>query len=165
MTTTTEMAGSAAVLAAGPARATPERWLPVVGWEGWYSVSSHGHVRSEDRVIQRRNGTMAFARGQLLKPFPYSGTEGRRYLCVELSRDGATGTRRPVHLLVLEAFVGPRPPGTLGCHWDDDRANNTLANLRWDSPLANARDRQRNARQRAMAVISTWNELPKGTVT
>lgn len=161
--TTPEMAGSTAALAAAPMRATAERWLPVVGWEGCYSVSDQGRVRSEDRVIQRRNGTMAFARGQVLKPFPYSGTQGRRYLCVELARDGGTETRRPVHLLVLEAFVGPRPPGTLGCHWDDNRDNNTLANLRWDSPLANARDRQRNALQRAIAVISTWNELPKGT--
>ncbi|WP_158261590.1 NUMOD4 domain-containing protein [Mycobacterium sp. ITM-2016-00318] len=32
-----------------------EEWRPVPGWWG-YSVSSHGRVRSDDRVVVRRNG-------------------------------------------------------------------------------------------------------------
>jgi hypothetical protein len=58
---------------------------------------------------------------------------------------------------VLPAFVGPRPDGTLGCHWDDDHENNDLSNLRWCTPLANAHDRARNCRLcRALAAIQTW---------
>jgi hypothetical protein len=154
--TTPESAKNAAAAAAAPAPATGERWRDVVGYDGWYQVSDMGRARSVDRVIHRRDGVVRFVRGQLLAPFPYSGKADRRYLCVRLIRDGVRATR-PVHQLVLEAFVGPRPDGTLGCHWDDDHENNDLSNLRWCTPLANARDRARNCRlRRALAVIQTW---------
>jgi hypothetical protein len=46
-----------------------------------------------------------------------------------------------VHRLVLETFVGPRPPGMEGCHFPDrDPANNRLNNLRWDTRQANVND-------------------------
>lgn len=45
-----------------------------------------------------------------------------------------------VHRLVLEAFVGPRPPGTVCCHADGDPTNNRLDNLRWDTQRANIHD-------------------------
>lgn len=53
------------------------------------------------------------------------------------------GVRRQVgiHRLVLEAFVGPCPEGMEGCHSDGDPKNNSLANLRWDTPAANWADR------------------------
>lgn len=41
---------------------------------------------------------------------------------------------------MLEAFVGPRPHGQLGRHLDDDRDNNTLANLAWGTPAQNSQD-------------------------
>jgi HNH endonuclease len=84
------------------------------------------------------------------------GNPKRKYLAVTLSRGSVTQTRA-VHQLVLESFVGPRPDGALGCHWDDDHENNDLSNLRWCTPLANAHDRARNCRlRRALAVIQTW---------
>lgn len=47
----------------------------------------------------------------------------------------------PVHRLVLEAFVGPRPPRMDGCHFPDrDRMNNRLDNLRWDTRKGNKAD-------------------------
>ncbi|RUU22663.1 HNH endonuclease [Mesorhizobium sp. M7A.F.Ca.AU.002.06.1.1] len=46
-----------------------------------------------------------------------------------------------VHLLVLEAFVGPRPDGLEGCHNDGNPDNNRLDNLRWDTPESNQADR------------------------
>ena len=52
------------------------------------------------------------------------------------------GRVRLVHRLVLEAFVGPCPPGMEGCHFPDrSPANNRLCNLRWDTKQANAADR------------------------
>jgi hypothetical protein len=45
-----------------------------------------------------------------------------------------------VHTLVLEAFVGPCPPGLECCHEDGVRTNNTLRNLRWDTRPANRQD-------------------------
>lgn len=51
---------------------------------------------------------------------------------------------RLAHRLVLEAFVGPKPPGTECCHNDGNRGNNVLANVRWDTRLANHRDQFRH---------------------
>jgi hypothetical protein len=53
---------------------------------------------------------------------------------------------RLVHILVLEAFVGPRPDGAYGLHWDDDPSNNRVENLRWGTPSENMYDKVRNGR-------------------
>jgi hypothetical protein len=45
-----------------------------------------------------------------------------------------------VHILVLTAFVGPRPDGMQGCHGPAGQADNRIANLRWDTPGENNRD-------------------------
>ena len=62
---------------------------------------------------------------------------------VHLMRDAKKFTRY-VHHLVLEAFVGPRPPGMSGLHRDDDPANNHVDNLYWGTSSENAFDRVRN---------------------
>jgi hypothetical protein len=49
-----------------------------------------------------------------------------------------------VHVLVLEAFVGPCPPTMQACHKDDNGENNLLSNLRWDTRQANILDAKRN---------------------
>jgi hypothetical protein len=54
------------------------------------------------------------------------------------------GRIRAVHRLVLEAFVGPCPPGMEGCHGDGNPANNALPNLRWDSHSGNQLDAVRH---------------------
>ena len=71
---------------------------------------------------------------------------GRHYQ-VELSKgDRIHGSRHHsyVHHLVLEAFVGPRPAGMMGLHWDDDHSNNHLENLRWGTRSDNTKDSVRN---------------------
>lgn len=47
---------------------------------------------------------------------------------------------RRLHHVVLEAFVGPRPPGMEGCHNDGDFTNNRPRNLRWDTHKSNGED-------------------------
>ena len=54
------------------------------------------------------------------------------------------GQTASVHILVLEAFVGPKPKGMEGCHYDGDFSNNKLENLRWDTHLANEADKKRH---------------------
>lgn len=53
----------------------------------------------------------------------------------------------PVHRLILEAFCGPCPKGYHGCHWDGNGLNNSLPNIRWDTPKSNCADRARHGRQ------------------
>lgn len=48
---------------------------------------------------------------------------------------------RLVHRLVLEAFVGPCPPGMEACHNNGNRLDNRIENLRWDIHENNMRDK------------------------
>ena len=45
-----------------------------------------------------------------------------------------------LHVLILETFVGPCPPGLECCHADGNPANNAITNLRWDTHQANMQD-------------------------
>lgn len=49
-----------------------------------------------------------------------------------------------VHRLVLEEFVGPRPPGQECRHLDGDARNCHLDNLCWGTRLENAADKKRH---------------------
>ena len=122
-----------------------ETWRPVVGFETLYEVSDQGRVRSLDHasVRQRRDQysgkTLSYIRrhrGRMLRPGPSSSG----HLSVALGR----GNSRLVHALVLEAFVGPCPPGHECCHGDDVPANNLLGNLRWGTRSDNLHDAVRN---------------------
>ena len=60
--------------------------------------------------------------------------------------------RRPVHQLVAEAFIGPRPPGLHVCHNDGDPANNQPSNLRYDTPSENSYDTVRHGHHRGASA-------------
>lgn len=108
----------------------PGVWRPVPGVPG-YQVSDGGQVRSWS----------PWKRGELLQP--WLDKDGYQY--VSLYRGGEKHTRR-VHRLVLEAFVGPCPDGHQAAHWDGDKTNNRVSNLRWASPADNVADMLRMGR-------------------
>lgn len=112
-----------------------EQWRPVVGHEDSYEVSSHGRMRSLDRVYADSRGWMYHRRGKLLNP-GLSGTKGKQYRHVSLTM----GARQKVHAIVAAAFIGPRPPGMQVCHIDGDRFNNQADNLRYGTPSENNLD-------------------------
>lgn len=106
-----------------------EEWKPIDGTLGRYEVSSLGRARSlrgikgkpydEPRVlcpIRRHGGYLTAA-----IYYPHRRTKAR------------------IYVLVLEAFVGPRPRGSHASHLDGDPANNALSNLRWESRAENER--------------------------
>lgn len=82
-------------------------------------------------------------RGLIDSPKPIGGyTEGSGHTSVALYHPGDRKPKRfKTHTLVLEAFVGPKPPRMFACHIDGNRQNNHASNLRWDTAGANARDR------------------------
>lgn len=91
-----------------------------VGDDGsaWSRVNHAGRLTDKWRLltpdIDQKNGYLRVRIG---------GKRGKRYL---------------LHRLVLEAFVGPCPPGHEGSHYPDrDRANCRLDNLRWELRSAN----------------------------
>lgn len=54
---------------------------------------------------------------------------------------------RYVHRLVLEAFVGPCPPGMECCHENGITSDNRLTNIGWGTRKKNAADRIRHGTQ------------------
>ena len=117
-----------------------EIWRDIPGYEGIYQVSDHRRVKSLSRMVQGRFGTRTHA-GRILKQT--DNGDGR--LRVSLSSPNGK-SKKQVHRLVLEAFVGPCPEGMECCHWDDNPQNNHLSNLRWDTRSANRIDRLRTGR-------------------
>lgn len=55
---------------------------------------------------------------------------------------------KPVYIIILETFHGPRPnKHYLGCHRDDDISNNHADNLYWGTRSENGKDAVRNGRK------------------
>ena len=110
----------------------PEEWRPVVGHEGQYEVSSHGRVKSLERMVPSSFGRDRKVPSKILKCSPDDFGRPRAVLT------GQVGHK--VHHLVMEAFVGPLPEGMEVCHNDGDPANNRVENLRFDTRSENALD-------------------------
>jgi hypothetical protein len=123
-----------------------EEWRTVNGFLG-YEVSNLGRVRSWRTGGGR--GVRLRERCTVLKPtrlpngyyqvrFPVGKkSSGRKYprtiyRCFYL------------HRLVLEHFFGPCPGGMEACHASGDKSDNSVSNLRWDTPAGNARDKYRH---------------------
>ena len=104
-----------------------ETWSPIAGFEGLYDISDQGRIRTYRR--QERGRYIACVSPQGFLSLCH---DGNGYVTVVLKKDGRAFPRRP-HRLVLEAFVGPCPPGCEACHQDGDKKNNFLSNLRWDT--------------------------------
>jgi hypothetical protein len=107
-----------------------ETWLPVPDYEGLYLVSDQGLVRSLPR---------ATTKGRILK----RGHDPNGYPQVTLSKDGKHKCIR-VHVLVLTAFRGPRPPGTEGAHENGNKEDCQVVNLFWKTKGANILDAVRH---------------------
>lgn len=112
-------------------------WKAIPGFSG-YDVSDEGQVRSVNRLITTKAGVVKHSRGRVLQPA--LSKWGRRI--VRLYPEEIPGGRtRPVSVLVLETFTGPRPaPNLECCHNDGDLTNDSAANLRWGTRGSNVRD-------------------------
>lgn len=119
----------------------PEHWLAVPGWADLYEVSSHGRVRSRDRIstFVRHDGCQVTRRlrGRILRQSCHERRGG--YPCVGLHRDGVQITVF-VHRLVCEAFHGPNPGAMDVAHRDGNPRNNRSDNLRWATRRQNMDD-------------------------
>ena len=106
-----------------------------------YEVSDDGRLRALVARYRRPVGTVVV--GATKKGYQYysliaPGEMGR----------GAKRMRFYAHTAVLTAFVGPRPAGKQGAHWDGDGLNNNLSNLRWATAAENTADKVRHGRHR-----------------
>lgn len=114
-----------------------ERWKPIAGFDGRYSVSDFGRVKRHRYDIVRAGHTVRF--GEKI----VGGRIHRGYHYVHLPTPEGTKAFR-VHRLVMAAFVGPCPEGMEVCHNNGVSNDNRLANLRYDTRSANNLDQVRH---------------------
>lgn len=105
-----------------------EEWRPVVGAFSAHFVSSRGRVRGPKGILKAAVGLPGYKR------------VGIRY------GDGYRNKR--VHVLVAEAFLGPRPPKHEVAHADGNPLNNRVENLRYATRKQNVDDARRHGTMR-----------------
>lgn len=109
-----------------------EEWRPVVG-QSDYLVSNQGRVAS----IKGRQP-------KILRPY-LNGRASYPYPSVTLHQDRHKQIRT-VHILVAEAFIGPRPEGQEVRHINGDPMDARASNIRYGTHADNMRDRLAHGR-------------------
>ncbi len=123
-------------------------WRTVPEWPS-YEVSSLGAVRSRSRT----HGLRVYPGKTLRQRCDRDG-----YCRVNLSEGARRRTAR-VHQLVAEAFFGPPPTiAHVVAHWDGNRANNRIANLRWATNAENLDDARRHGSVLSAAQVAGVRE-------
>lgn len=89
-----------------------------------------------DYAVTKIGEIMSIRYNRFLKP----GQNKKGYLTVNLCNTNGAKTHT-IHKLVLETFVGLRPPRMQCRHLDNNPANNKLDNLCWGTPQENQADR------------------------
>lgn len=108
---------------------TPERWLPVVGWEGVYEVSDAGRVKRVAVGMGSRPGRVRAER-------PH--TSGY-HVCVLYRDNDRTGKIKYIHRLLAEAFIGPPTAERRYInHKNGVKADNRVENLEWVTASENS---------------------------
>lgn len=112
------------------------------GFGGRYEVSNLGRVRSKDMVVGAKGGATATRKGRVLRPsFGYFG-----YPKYTLA-NGKERQQVEAHVLVLEAFIGPRPgkwPQVHARHKNGKPKDCRAVNLEWGSALDNNLDKNKH---------------------
>lgn len=101
-----------------------ELWMQISGFDGLYSVSSLGRVRSDRRAPHTHIG-------KILKP-----TIKRGYACVCLRKNGKR-YYQTIHKLVVIAFIGAITGGRQVNHKNGIKNDNRIENLEIVTPSEN----------------------------
>ncbi len=116
----------------------------IPNFSGYY-VDDQGNVWSRRKIKGNGYGggsvSVLTKRFRKLKLQPNWNT---KYLSISLRNDQGTHIGKLVHHLVLEAYVGPCPPGMECRHLDGNPKNNRLENLCWGTIKQNREDARRH---------------------
>lgn len=111
------------------------------------------------------DGSIIGPSGRKLKP-AWLPPLGYRLVLIYAGKGKRGRVTRSVHLLVCEAFHGPKPtPKHEVAHWDGDPGNNVPANLRWATRAENMADKIRHGRvSRTSGEIDGMSKLKTADV-
>lgn len=124
-------------------------WRDIEGFEGSYQVSNNGLVKSlkgkNERIMKTR-------RKKIIKK---DGSVELSYEELVLS-NGGVRTSKLVHRLVAQAFIPNTENKPEVNHIDEDKGNNSVENLEWNTHEENSNHGTKNIRsanKQSMAVI------------
>ena len=103
-----------------------EIWKPVIGYEGFYEVSSLGRLRSVDRIDVNTEGDKRLLSGKIIKLHK----DSHGYLIAVISKNGVHKTVK-IHRLVAMAFIPNPDCKRFVDHINTIRDDNRVENLRW----------------------------------
>lgn len=118
-----------------------EEWRPVVGFGDRYLISSLGRVWScvSEKMLAPR------IRGQRGKGYPF----------VIIRKESAgQNINKSVHIMVAEAFIGPRPEGLFVSHLDGNSHNPAAANLIYETCTENNRRKRGHGTSRGLRKLT-----------
>ena len=115
-----------------------ERWRSISSFPE-YIVSTKGRIK---RAVDSRPGVSGNFRKKGFERKPVLSFRG--YASVGLTISPNKQKTCMIHNLVLEAFVGPCPPGHECNHKDGNKLNNCLYNLEWVTYSENQKHAYRN---------------------
>jgi len=109
--------------------------LPIPGFPDYFA-DNNGVIWSAKRGFKVR----------LIQQLSY------KYYIVRLRANGKGHTKK-VHALIALTFLGPRPEGKEACHKDDNKEDNHLENIKYDTHGNNMRDAVKNGKHFALAGV------------
>lgn len=141
-----------------------EVWKPILGYEGYYSVSNLGNVRAEERKVwksdpnMKAGGCWVVRKFRLLPVYPKTAFNGRKegYLEIRLCKDGKVKCLSH-HRSVWSSFNGPIPEGYHIDHINNNPSDNRLENLQ----CLNPKDHRKITLERSWGVPMVQRYLDK----
>lgn len=112
-----------------------ELWKYIPGYYRWYQASTHGRIRSCDRIVQGADGKSYKRKSHVLSPaLNQSG-----YFIVVLCKEGHR-KQFTVHSLVASTFLGRCPDGCEILHGANGSLDNSVSNLSYGTHSDNRLD-------------------------
>ena len=118
-----------------------EIWKDYKDYEGLYQASNLGRMRSLDRWVKSKSGSVRLCKGKILKLC----TDKRNNLHVDLSKNNKVKAYL-VHRIIAETFLPNTDNLPQVNHKDENKLNNVVSNLEWCTHEYNVNYGTRNER-------------------